>query len=429
MRSGIIESELRHMDRGLRTQAQVAQAERIRPKAWSRGGAIATAWLLSTLTTGCTLLLDTDKKQCSTDKDCTQLFGSTAPYLCTNQVCERPSCESDQECKDRGGAFATSICSESERLCAPAECVDNAQCGVGQTCDTSTNRCAKRECDTTEDCRRAQPSPTVECIQGFCVDPTWSCIGRPDDRAREPGATGTLRVPLYSSTDGKPVPGAQWTAKVCAPAQLDQACERPLAVDEPEYDADTGIMTISGLSYDTPVRIQFDEVALSDSVIPMDFYTQRPAVGVTEVPPVRVVTRAGLAALIASFAGVVAGAEQPVNPALGNIYGLLFDCEGKPAGDVQLSYTNPLGEPFSPAPVVLYFDEQQVPSLVRQWSYPTGVFSSLNIPLENINVGTTLIVDSSSNPVKTRSIRSEYKLRLAPSRMTTVHFYPRDYSK
>jgi hypothetical protein len=216
---------------------------------------------------------------------------------------------------------------------------------------------------------------------------------------------------------------------VCSPAQLDETCERPLSVDSSEYDPDTGIMTISGLAYDRPIRIQFDEVALEDSVIPMDFYTQRPPVGITEVPPVRVVTRAGLAALIASFAGVVAGAEQPVNPALGNIYGLLFDCEGKPAGDVQLSYTNPLGMPFSPAPVVLYFDEQQVPSLVRQWSYPTGVFSSLNIPLENINVATTLVVDGASTPIKTRAIRSEYKLRLAPSRMTTVHFYPRDYSK
>jgi hypothetical protein len=118
-----------------------------------------------------------------------------------------------------------------------------------------------------------------------------------------------------------------------------------------------------------------------------------------------------------------------VNPALGNIYGLIFDCEGKPASDVQLAYTNALGTPFQPEPLVLYFDEQQVPSLVRKWSYATGVFSSLNIPLENINVSTTLITDTTSTPVKTRAIRSEYKLRLAPVRMTTVHFYPRAYTK
>ena len=420
---------------------KVASASRRTSRASSARGAareparstlIAAACLLSLSSAGCTLLLDTEKDQCESDKDCTQLFGSTAPYVCSNKVCERPSCETDQECKDRGGNFATSICSESDRQCAPAECVDNAQCGVGQSCDTSTNRCAQRECDTTQDCRLTKPSPTVECVQGFCVDPTWSCIGQPDERPHEKGEKGTLKIPLLSTVDDKPIPGAVWTATICSPAQLDENCERPLQVDPPpEYDADTGVMTISGLSYDTPIRIQFNETALNDAVIPMDFYSQRPPVGETDVPPVRVVTRAGLAALVSSFAGIsdAMGVQQPVNPLLGNIYGLLFDCEGKAAADVQLSYTNALGMPFNPAPLVLYLDEQEGPSLVRQWSYPTGVFSSLNIPLENLNVATTLVVDSNSTPIKTRSIRSEYKLRLAPLRMTTVHFYPRDYSK
>jgi hypothetical protein len=394
-------------------------------------GLMGAAWLLALSSGGCTLLLDTEKDQCESDKDCTQLFGSTAPYVCSNKVCERPSCETDQECKDRGGNFATSICSESERLCAPAECVDNAQCGVGQSCDTNSNRCAQRECDTTQDCRLRKPSPTVECVQGFCVDHTWSCIGEPDDRPHEKGATGTLKIPLLGTVDNKPVPGAQWTATVCSPAQLDENCERPLTVEPPpEYDPDTGIMTIAGLSYETPIRIQFNEVALNDAVIPMDFYSQKPPVGEMEVPPIRVVTRAGLAALVASFAGVTdsMGISQPVNPLLGNIYGLLFDCEDKLASDVQVAYTNALGMPFSPGPVVLYFDEQIVPSLVRQWSYPTGAFSTLNIPLENINVATTLVVDSTSTPIKTRSIRSEYNMRLAPLRLTTVHFYPRNYT-
>lgn len=395
-----------------------------------QGMLVAAAWLMSALTSGCTLLLDTEKDQCSSDKDCSALFGSTAPYLCTNNVCERPSCNSDRDCKERGGVFETAICSEAERLCAPAECVDNAQCGVGQTCDTATNRCAKRECDTTEDCRRSKPSPTVECMQGFCVDPTWSCIGQPDDRKRSAGETGTLRVPLFSSFDGKPVPGSAWKARVCPPAQFDENCDRPLDGVTSEYDSESGIMTISGLSYETPFRIQLDETALNDAVIPMDFYTQRPPVGVTEVPPIRVVSRTGLAALVASFASIQAmGYMQPINPALGNVYGLLFDCEGKLAGDVQVGYTNALGTTFNPEPLILYFDEQQVPSLVRKWSYSTGVFSTLNLPVENVNASTTLIVDGTSTPVKTRSIRSEYKLRPAAFRLTTVHFYPRDYTK
>jgi hypothetical protein len=395
----------------------------------SRSAWRAAFWLAAlALSASCSLLTDTDKNQCSVDKDCTELFGATAAYVCSHHVCERPACDSDEECKARGGAFSTSICSESERLCAPAECTDNAQCGVGQTCDTSTNRCAKRECDTTEECRRSKPSPTVECVQGFCVDPTWSCVGQADDRKREPGATGTLKIPVVSSSDGKPIPGSDWRVKVCRPAQFDEKCDTPVTTASSEYDAETGVVTIHGLSYETPVRIQFDETALG-GYIPMDFYTQRPPVGVTEVPAIRVVSYTVLAALIDSFKAVQGGMDQPVNNALGNIYGLIFDCQGAPASDVQLSYTNALGATFAPEPLVLYFDEQQVPSLVRKWSYPTGVFSSLNIPLENINVATTLIVDGASTPLKTRAIRSEYKLRLAPLRMTTVHFYPRDYTR
>ena len=167
-----------------------------------------------------------------------------------------------------------------------------------------------------------------------------------------------------------------------------------------------------------------------DAVIPMDFYTQKPPLGEMDVPPMRVVTRAGLAELVASFSGITdsMGISQPIDPFQGNVYGLLFDCEDKLAANVQVAYTNAIGMPFDPAPVVLYFDEQVVPSLVRLWSYPTGTFSTLNVPLENINVATSLVWDSNSNPVKTRSIRSEYNLRLAPLRLTTVHFYPRNYS-
>ena len=122
---------------------------------WMQRSAQAGAPLLLAmlaLSAGCSLLVDTEKDQCSVDEDCTELFGPTAPYVCSHKVCERPACESDEQCKERGGAFATAICSESERLGAPAECTDNAQCGVGQTCDTATNRCAKREWPRSEGC-------------------------------------------------------------------------------------------------------------------------------------------------------------------------------------------------------------------------------------------------------------------------------------
>lgn len=386
---------------------------------------------------GCTAILDIDKDQCSADADCSSLFGVTAPYLCVENVCQRPTCNADSECRARGGAFATAICSETEHLCAPAQCNDNSQCGVGQTCDLTSNRCVKRDCDTTEECLLKAPSPTVQCMQGFCVDPTWECIGKPDNRTRNASETGTIKVKLLSSIDQKPVPGTTWTIKVCTPPQFDKDCANPVAVPTPTYDAATGTVTITGLSYDMPVRIMVDEIALKDpdgqtTIIPIDFYTQKPPIGVTEVPALRVVSRAGLKALVDGFADFSRsqGVEQAVNAALANIYGLIFDCEDKLAGQVALTYTNAGGVALSPAPVVLYFNEQNVPSLTKKFSYPTGVFSTLNISLENINVATSLVVsaDAAGNPIKVRDIRTDYTMKLAAFRQTTVHFYPRNYA-
>ena len=408
----------------------------LEPKGWVHAHIHRLAPILSVLalsaSAGCTAILELNTDQCKVDADCAELFGATATYVCASNLCARPACDTDQSCKARGGVFATAICSTADNLCAPAQCTDNTQCGPGQTCSLSTNRCVPRECDTTQDCLQKKLSPTVACTQGFCVDDTWGCIGEPDPRVRNASESGTLSIPLLSSVDNTPVAGAQWQIKVCQPPQLDIDCAKPLPVPTPTYDAVTGIATVTGLSYDLPVRIQFDEVNLKDpdgqaTLLPMDFYTQKPPVGVTQVPAVKVVSRMGLANLIASFSSV-AGPGQAVDPALGNIYGLIFDCQDKPAANVSLAYTDALGMPFTPPPTILFFDEQ-IPSLTRTYSYPSGVFSSLNIPLQNLNVSTSLVVDPMSSSPKKRVIRSDYSMRLSSIRMTTVHFYPRAYNK
>jgi len=387
------------------------------------------------LAAGCTAILDINKEQCSVNTDCTDLFGPTAPYLCTEHICERPACATDAECRSHGEAFATSIC-DGNHLCAPAECTDTTQCGVGQTCDLTTNRCVQRECDTTEECLLKSPSPTVQCMAGFCVDPTWGCIGQPDDRPHPPGTTGTIVVKLLS--ENMPVAGVNWQIKVCSQPQIDPSCVSQVVGPTTQYDPATGTATIAGLSYDRPVRLQFDAPEPKDpsgetTYIPMDFYTQQPPVGITEVPALRVVSRVALAQLVASFSTITnsMGIVQPVNPDLGNIYGLIFDCQGKPASNVILGYTNAVGAALNPAPVVLYFNETNTPVLTAKYSFPSGIFSSLNIALENITVGTTLVVsaDAAGTPVRTRPIRSDYTMLLASKRLTTVHFYPRNYSK
>jgi len=404
----------------------------------SRGLPLLTAFALP-LVAGCTAILDIEKEQCSADTDCTSLFGVAAPYLCVENVCQRPACAADAECRTRGGAFASAICSETEHLCAPAQCNDNSQCGVGQTCDLTSNRCVKRDCDTTEECRLKSPSPTVQCTQGFCVDPTWECIGKPDNRTRNASETGTIKVKLLTADFMKPVENAKWTIKVCNTPQLDPNCTTKFNIPDPTYDAETGTVTVSGLSYDVPVRMMFDE-ATPDTMdptvtkyIPIDFYTQKPPVGVTEAPALRVVSRQGLATLVAAFGSISmsqTGTSQSVNPMLANIYGLVFDCEDKLASQVGLSYTDGIDRALNPAPAILFFNEQQLPILTRKYSFATGVFSTLNLPLDIININTQLVVsaDAAGNPTITRDIRKNYTMLLAKYRQTTVHFYPRDYA-
>ena len=100
-----------------------------------------------------------------------------APYLCVENVCQRPACAADSECRARGGAFASSICLRPNNFAPLAQCVDNAQCGVGQPVIHS-NRCVSATATPPKSvCSRRRVPPCSVCR--FCVDPTWDASASP----------------------------------------------------------------------------------------------------------------------------------------------------------------------------------------------------------------------------------------------------------
>lgn len=450
-------------DESTRTREE-RQREKVRGKVARAAARIAPLFgaLTVSLIAGCTAILELDREQCEVSADCTDLFGASSTYVCVDKVCELPPCDTDAQCREiPGPGFATAICSEAHQ-CVPGQCTDNSQCSPG-ICNLATNRCVDRECQTTQECIfKGGETKTVSCTNGFCVDDMWGCIGKDDDRPVMASTMGTLKIPLLSSTDNTPLglyddPATpdvvekippRWVVEVCPPPSVDPNCTNKIvSADKVIYDEATGIATVPGIP-NVPFRVKIDEInyppyvpkdpgeQAGPAIVPMDFYTQKPVIGETTIPPLKVVSRVGLNALIKAFAGISnpnnPGGEPVVNNAKGNIYGLVFDCQSNPAAEVALDYFDALNIKLSPN--VLYF-ENATPVLTAKWSFPTGIFSTLNLPTTPITVQTSLVLDSAPNKdnpnirdiTKARVIRSGYSLLLQPLRMTTVHFHPRKY--
>lgn len=379
--------------------------------------------LAITMASGCSAVLNMDADQCQVDMDCIDRFGTSQPFLCIDNVCERPLCGTDSDCRSRGGTFEHSICDANDGRCAAGECLDSTNCVLGQACDTSTNRCVASNCQTTEQCftnnGNALASPTVQCVGGLCVDPTWGCIGAGDNRPPSTSDTATLKVSFIDGTTGRPA-AVPLSVRACSLPAFDPNCNAPISTDV-TYDTATGMATLSGLPARTPLRVKMDPPEGEADIVPIDFYTPRTPVGVTEAPPIRLVYRSKLAELVAALGGSAA----TIDPTYGSFYGMFFDCQDKPAAFMKLSIleqgTNP--------PLILYFDENNYPHLEGlEHTTSTGMFSTLNVrPTMPVNVTTTLVATLGSMTVN--RMVNKYLVTALPARLTTVHFYPRDYAK
>lgn len=448
-------------------------SERMQPSWWDRGRkskvatGVSTAFrdvmaplalgLVATVA-GCTAMLDGSQSQCSTADDCSERFPDST-YQCVQNVCAQPSCDDDATCRGFGERFASSICDLRIHQCVPGECKELDECGRGRVCNLATNRCVERECQSVTECLTPlKESPTVQCIDGFCVDDKWSCIGQPDNRDRSAGAKGTLEIPLLSVTTERPIAGAVWKARICGSAQQDTAsgCATIVNGGTWSYDAATGIMRVTGLDPDLPVRIWLDETAIPDqtgnapvpaeggaprAIIPIEFVTQKPPIGVTRTAAVQVVAWSDEAALRAMYTkGLVSSSVDLTNlidrtGTKASIFGVAFDCQDMPTSNVQLGYRLlPSGDVTGHS--FFFFDGEKHAftssgggGTPRFWTFPNGLVSTLGLPAAaNLIVGTQLLVDERM-ATRTRLIRDNFATRLTHGRMMTMHLYPRDYSK
>jgi hypothetical protein len=385
-------------------------------------GAVCSG-LLATLVAGCSLVTDTSESQCKNTLDCLNLFGLSAPYLCDTEssYCVRPACQEDVDCRRRGENFVSSICG-SDKFCAAGECTVDDHCGIGGVCDSDTNRCVERQCRVLADCQSKHPSPTVQCVEGRCVEEVWGCIGEPDNRtATMP--TATIKLPFLELISRMPIEG---TVIPCLLPQFDPAPNpgcTPVAGALSTFDAATGVATISNLPQGAPVRLYFTPKpapSIAEELMPVDYYSQRTPRDVTEYPVARIPYVIVVQALSGAFDPPVA---IPLESAGATIN--IFDCRGMPAEGVFFR-DFPDNERL-PDTRITYFGEGGLPNPAQMQTDKSGLASVINMKQR---VAVTLRAEIRGTPLlgQTRTIpMTEFPVTLFGSRMAIIELHPRKY--
>lgn len=349
------------------------------------------------LAASCTVALETDRKQCSSDQDCANFGAQFSSYACVASWCEPAQCQSDQDCQSRGGELSNDICSaELSRCIDPASCQRDSdctdrgpeyasfQCRAGSCVEdfscTETaecvarggpyaelvcvgNTCVEAGCKQDADC--AERGPRFMCIQGLCEDPIWGCIGEDADVTPAEGNTLTYRTPVVDLfTDALP---PDLSISVCL--RPDPDCVQPVSTtftpvpDTSLVDITIPIVTAAG--FDGFLLVQ------SPGYLPAYFHF------VTPITQSNVDDPAAEIVLFTSMTVAALSATVPdvdINPDLGVALFRAFDCQGNPAAGVT-ALPDPAGE-------ALFFsvDESNLPDPNVSSTGPAGIAGLANLP-------------------------------------------------
>jgi hypothetical protein len=331
---------------------------------------------------GCSLTLDTDKKQCSKDEQCAD------PYTCDTKagVCVRPKCSGDSDCR-------SGIC--EKQLCERKQCTMAGDCADDQACD-ATGRCIEAECKNNDECG---PLDTAEFLAGMCVDEIWGCRDEADERPAPtmPKAKYILRV--YEFPGDTPV--ADLRVDVCA--SVDAACANPLKGPTVAIDAE-GVVTITNLPQNTFIHLKLQ----GPDVYTTHFYSQRPVRDVGgEVVDLGLVQQ-GLLDLASAPSGVPV---DTVNN--GTLLARVFNCKGEGGEDVTFSVSE-----VQAGTEVFYSESDYQPNEDLQATSASGVFAVANMkPGSSIRVTGTV----GGQDVTAQTVTAY------PEVVTVVNFYPRNY--
>jgi hypothetical protein len=253
------------------------------------GNLTSVAVLGALLLVGCTVLTDTEKKQCKKAADCGTFEGAPV-YTCEENLCRFVSCANDAACAARGKF----ICDEAQKQCEPALCIDNDDCGAaGETC-----------------------------VGGRCLDALFHCF---DDKVPlSSDAEPVLAVDVVTFTDHVPVSNLE--VKVCVLA--DTPCNSPVSVTT-TYSKE-GKLEIRGLENGKSYSVRLNAEDQSGlKFVEAEYYMQRPVIGYTqEADRFEMVTP-----LLLSGVGDTAGV--PYDDTKGLVIAEIFGCDNKPLAGVS----------------------------------------------------------------------------------------------
>lgn len=393
------------------------------------GSARGALWLA--LLAGCSVINQSDGKQCKTNEECLDRFDDVG-YSCESGFCTRPVCQLDDSCRSRGTRYAMSICGVDQH-CTSSACASSLDCaapglcnldiGVCQSpseagCSNDTDcmkyegapicaigRCVASQCTTVADCR--SDSPTIDCIAKKCEDRPWGCRGQTDDRPAPREATATLRASVINIVTR--MPPVALTATACNMPTFDPECKTPLPNAKTTYDPTSGFITVTGLAQNTPFRLKVD-FPQDSGLIGLDYYAVR---------TVRDTTQGGTLSTMPRF--IVPMLAAPYDPPRtvdldkAVIFAAVLDCQGEPAENVTLGLVQ--GDE-SPDTTVIYFGAEGMPApnLTKTSSFGGAII--INVKPEKVvtlqaRIGDYFLLD--------------YRVTGFPGRSTVVDLYPRLY--
>jgi hypothetical protein len=264
---------------------------------------------------------------------------------------------------------------------------------------------AAAACTQVADCKSV--SPTMECNEGRCEDKIWGCAGKPDDRPPAMLPTATLQGKVIDFSTRKPVP--ELTAHACLLPSFDPDCSKPLAGTASNYDLDAGLVTVTGLPQDTPVRLKID-FPLDSGLIPIDQYSARTAHDVTQLA-----TLATLPVPLGSALTSVLDPPRKRNPDAATITAVVVNCQAEAAVGVQVRIAE---SDRIDGTEVLYFGAD---GQLNQNATKTEAFGSALII--NVKPGKLITLQTWAGDLKL----NEYRVLGLGGRSTAVHFFPRIY--